>query len=178
MTTTIKRYPNRKLYNTETKRYITLDGIASLIRKGEDVDVIDHTTGEDLTSLTLSQIIFEQEKKKSGFLPQSVLTGLIQAGGETIQSLRRTVGSPLDMLRHIDEEIERRVSELIERGELARDEGARMLEKLVGRANAEEDLEALLQQHGVPTNDQVEQIRTQLDELTAKLEEIERSSQA
>ena len=69
MPITIKRYPNRKLYNTDTKRYITLDGIAELIRDGESVQVVDHTTNEDLTSLTLSQIIFEQEKKKSGFLP-------------------------------------------------------------------------------------------------------------
>ena len=67
----IKRYPNRKLYDTESKRYITLDGIARLIRKGEEVQVIDHTTDEDLTAVTLTQIIFEQEKKKGGFLPTS-----------------------------------------------------------------------------------------------------------
>ena len=64
----IKRYPNRKLYDTEAKKYITLDGIAELIRQGEEVVVIDHTTNEDLTAVTLTQIIFEQEKKSSGFL--------------------------------------------------------------------------------------------------------------
>jgi polyhydroxyalkanoate synthesis repressor PhaR len=53
----IKRYPNRKLYDTEAKSYITLEGVAALIRNGEDVQVIDHESGEDLTTLTLTQII-------------------------------------------------------------------------------------------------------------------------
>ena len=70
----IKRYPNRKLYDTDAKRYITLDGIAELIRDGAEVQVVDHTTNEDLTAVTLTQIIFEQEKRNSGFLPKSVLT--------------------------------------------------------------------------------------------------------
>ena len=50
----IKRYPNRKLYDTEAKQYVTLEQIAELIRSGKDVQVIDHESGEDLTALTLS----------------------------------------------------------------------------------------------------------------------------
>ena len=69
---TIKRYPNRKLYNTNSKSYITLDGIAALIRDGSEVEILDHGTGEDLTTVTLTQIIFEQEKKHAGFLPRSI----------------------------------------------------------------------------------------------------------
>jgi polyhydroxyalkanoate synthesis repressor PhaR len=91
----IKRYPNRKLYDTEAKRYITLDGIAELIRNGAEVQVVDHTTDEDLTAVTLTQIIFEQEKRNSGFLPKSVLTGLVRAGGDTLNTLRRNLKSPL-----------------------------------------------------------------------------------
>ncbi len=82
----IKRYPNRKLYNTSSKQYITLEGIADMIRNGEEVQILDHNTGEDLTALTLTQIIFEQEKKQGGFLPRSVLTGLVQAGGFLLAS--------------------------------------------------------------------------------------------
>ena len=101
----VKRYPNRKLYNTESKQYITLEGIAELIRAGDEVQILDHVTGEDLTAVTLTQIIFEQEKKQSGFLPRSVLTGLVQAGGETLGSLRRTLASPLDLFHQVDQEI-------------------------------------------------------------------------
>ena len=61
----VKRYQNRKLYDTSASRYVTLDDIATLIREGEDVQVIDNQNQEDLTSVTLTQIIFEQEKKKA-----------------------------------------------------------------------------------------------------------------
>ena len=53
----IKRYPNRKLYDTEAKRYITLDGIAELIREGAEVQVVDHTTDEDLTAVTFEKAL-------------------------------------------------------------------------------------------------------------------------
>src|SRR5687768_10581917 len=127
----IKRYPNRKLYDTAAKQYITLEGIAARIRDGEEVQIVDHATGEDLTTLTLTQIIFEQEKKQSGFLPRPVLTGLVQAGGETLSALRRTLASPLDMLRHVDEEIERRIQGLVKRGEMAEEEALRLRDKLL-----------------------------------------------
>ena len=78
---TIKRYPNRKLYNTETKQYITLDELAELIREGRELEVIDNANGEDLTVLTMTQVLFEQVKKQTGFLPRTLLAGLIQAGG-------------------------------------------------------------------------------------------------
>ena len=125
----IKRYPNRKLYNTETKRYITLDGIAGLIRDGDEVQIIDHVSDEDLTTLTLTQIIFEQEKKRGGFLPQAVLRDLIQAGGERLESITRT---PRELFHSVEEEIDRRLQELMNRGELAREEGGRLRQQMLG----------------------------------------------
>lgn len=179
----IKRYPNRKLYDTSVKRYITLDGISDLIREGKEVQVLDHNTGEDLTALTLTQIIFEQEKKNSGFLPRSVLTGLVKAGGETITTLRRTLASPLDMLNQVDEEIERRVQHLIKRGELAEDEGNRVLDKLVSQSGrflarviTEEDMEKYLEIRGVPTRKDLQKLGTQLDSLASALEDLQSST--
>ncbi len=91
----IKRYPNRKLYDTDTKRYVTLNDIAKMIRAGEEVVVVDHASDEDLTAVTLSQIIFEQEKQQGGFLPKAVLTNLVRAGGDTItSSAQRPDSSP------------------------------------------------------------------------------------
>ena len=58
----IKRYANRKLYNTETSRYITLKGIATLLEDGQEVEVIDNATGEDITGVTLSQILVDTER--------------------------------------------------------------------------------------------------------------------
>ena len=61
---TIKRYTNRKFYDNEEKGYITLDDITARIREGREVQVIDHESGEDITTVVLTQIIFEQEKKQ------------------------------------------------------------------------------------------------------------------
>ena len=60
----IKRYANRKLYNTETSRYITLKGIAKLLDEGESVQVVDKETGEDITQVALSQILVGNERAK------------------------------------------------------------------------------------------------------------------
>lgn len=84
----VKRYANRKLYDTERSCYVTLDDIAIMIRAGDDVRVIDNKSGEDLTSVTLAQIIFETEKKNS-FMPLSLLRGLIQDGGDAIGEFAR-----------------------------------------------------------------------------------------
>lgn len=82
----IKRYANRKLYDTQRSRYVTLDQIAGMIRAGEDVKIVDNNSKEDLTALTLTQILFEEEKK-GGFLPLAALRNIIQSGGESISSI-------------------------------------------------------------------------------------------
>ncbi len=90
----IKRYTNRKLYDTVESRYVTLDEIAAMIRAGAEVKVIDNRTREDLTSITLAQIIFEQEKKSSQ-TSLSTLLGLIRQGGEMAHQLVGGTGAEL-----------------------------------------------------------------------------------
>jgi polyhydroxyalkanoate synthesis repressor PhaR len=176
----IKRYPNRKLYDTAAKKYITLNGIAKLIRQGDEVQVVDHATNEDLTAVTLTQIIFEQEKRRGGFLPKSVLTGLVQAGGETMSSLRHSLTSSLGLWRQVDDEIEKRLEKLISRGELAREEGLRLREKLLRLSPSlgEQQLESLLHRRGIPTRDELQQLNDKLDSLYAKIDDIARESSA
>ena len=88
----IKRYANRKLYDTQRSRYVTLDQISEMIRDGEDVQILDNNTKEDLTSVTLAQIIFEEEKKQKSFLPLHAMRHLIQTGGESIQEFVAQAG--------------------------------------------------------------------------------------
>ncbi|HJZ88045.1 MAG TPA: polyhydroxyalkanoate synthesis regulator DNA-binding domain-containing protein [Polyangia bacterium] len=92
-TRVIKRYANRKLYDTQRSRYVTLDQIAEMIRSGEDVKIVDNNSKEDLTSVTLAQIIFEEEKKQKSFLPLSAMRSIIQSGGEAIQEAGARVRS-------------------------------------------------------------------------------------
>jgi polyhydroxyalkanoate synthesis repressor PhaR len=89
----IKRYANRKLYDTQRSRYVTLDQIAEMIRSGEDVKIVDNNSKEDLTSITLAQIIFEEEKKQKSFLPLGAMRNIIQQGGEAIEQASARVRS-------------------------------------------------------------------------------------
>jgi len=99
----IKRYQNRKLYNTETKKYITLRGIADLIQQGVEIQVRDHSTGEDITALTLTQIILDQERAQSGLLSNSYLTGLIRMGSVRFSAIQK------GKLHRIEDQIEKRL---------------------------------------------------------------------
>ena len=89
----IKRYANRKLYDTHDSRYVTLQQIAELVRDGEDVKIIDNTSKEDLTNVTLAQIIYEEEKKgaesKRAVASVSTLRTMIQQSGERFMTSLR-----------------------------------------------------------------------------------------
>ena len=99
----IKRYANRKLYDTEHSRYVTLDQISEMIRNGDDVKIVDNKTKEDLTTVTLAQIIFEEEKKQRSFLPLNAMRNIIQSGGEWFAEAQRRVQSILPGKRKDDE---------------------------------------------------------------------------
>lgn len=129
----IKRYSNRKLYDTDSKRYVTLEDLAEFIRQGEEVRVVDHVTGEDLTSVTLLQVIFEEEKKIGGLMPQIFLTRMIRAGGGAVSNLRSRLAS-IDPLQVVDEEIRRRIQALLEQGRITEEESARFLDLLIRKA--------------------------------------------
>ncbi len=83
---TIKRYQNRKLYDTHQSCYVTLDEIAEMIMRGEEVLVIDNRSKKDITSATLTQIIFEKQKRSKTTIPVSTLRDIIQIGGGTFSS--------------------------------------------------------------------------------------------
>jgi polyhydroxyalkanoate synthesis repressor PhaR len=90
---TIKRYANRKLYDTRDSRYVTLDHIAAMVRAGDDVRVVDNTTRADLTTATLAQIIFEEEKKTPR-LSVAGLRKIIQGGMPAAAPAAPATGAP------------------------------------------------------------------------------------
>ena len=83
----VKKYANRRLYNTATSSYVTLDDLATMIKEGGDFVVHDAKTGEDLTRAVLTQIIVEQEQKGQNLLPISFLRQLISFYGDSMQFL-------------------------------------------------------------------------------------------
>src|SRR2546426_7851078 len=86
---TIKKYANRRLYNTGTSTYVTLEDLATMVKSGEDFAVFDAKTGEDITRSVLTQIIFEQENKEGAqnLLPINFLRQLIRFYGDSMQML-------------------------------------------------------------------------------------------
>jgi polyhydroxyalkanoate synthesis repressor PhaR len=123
----IKRYTNRKLYDTVESRYVTLDEIAEMVKQGVEVKILDNRTKEDLTSVTLAQIVFEEEKKKNQ-MPLSVLREIIRRPGDSITDFISTQVSP--------------------RVDALKQEAGHRIEKLLGREGEAADLTpaALLQQ--------------------------------
>ncbi|MDR6263899.1 polyhydroxyalkanoate synthesis repressor PhaR [Roseobacter sp. N2S] len=83
----INRYASRRLYNTQTSEYVTLEEISELIKLGNDVEIRDRKTGEDLTRQFLLQIITEQESKGENVLPVNVLTGLVRSYSTAAQGV-------------------------------------------------------------------------------------------
>lgn len=99
MARVIKRYENRKLYDTEARRYVSLQELAELIRRGVDVQVIDNKTNEDITAQTLTQVILEEGKRGRNPLSKEMLHDIIRWGNsvldDSIHQLRQRVESLL-----------------------------------------------------------------------------------
>ena len=160
----IKRYANRKLYNTATSRYITLKGIAELIEAGEAVRVIDNESGEDITSVTLSQILVDTERS-SRRVPGTVLTDLIQRSGDALYSaLKRGVGPASEGL----DELQRNVRKLLSREGAGRREwiasASPDLDRMVQRAVAK-----VLHALDLPTRHDLEALEQRIDRLSELL---------
>ncbi len=112
----IKRYANRKLYDTQHSRYVTLDQISEMIRAGDEVKIVDNKTKEDLTSVTLAQIIFEEEKKQRSFMPLGAMRNIIQNGREWFAEAQRRVTSVLPFKREAGDETPEVVEDEVDDG--------------------------------------------------------------
>ncbi len=98
----IKRYQNRKLYDTSDSCYITLEEISEMIKQGEEVQIIDNTTKEDLTSVTLAQIIFEEQKNKTRILPLDMFKEIIRSSEEVIRGfVNKTIQNSSKEIEHV-----------------------------------------------------------------------------
>jgi polyhydroxyalkanoate synthesis repressor PhaR len=176
----IKKYANRKFYDTEDKRYVSLSGIASLVRAGEDVQVLDNQTGDDITGLVLSQILREQEKQ-TGLLPHALLTALIRRGTGGLEHLRGSLYSSFRALKTLEDDLDQRIETLAEKGEISLAEAQELREEMAARARerqvrAEErilqEIEDSLVRLGVPTNEDIEALNERLADIASKLDSL------
>jgi polyhydroxyalkanoate synthesis repressor PhaR len=141
----IKKYSNRKLYDTYTRRYITLEDIARLVRDGGDVTVVQRDTGEDLTPVILSQIV-AREERHGGNGHEAAADGIQERGQALLDYLRRTINMPAEI---VTGEVEKRVGDV---------------ESLVDGA-----LERALKRLNIPTRRDVIRLNARLDALESRL---------
>ena len=176
----IKRYPNRKFYDTEDKQYISLQGIASLVRAGEEIQVIDHKNGEDITTLILSQILREEERRDS-FLPQSLLTSLIRASSGGLEKLKRSFQASLKALEVLEDEVQENIDALVNKGEISLAEAQELREELLTRARLSQatleqriskEIEASLVRLRIPTRSDLETLNSQLEQMEGKIDSL------
>ena len=170
MTVLIKRYANRKLYNTAISRYITLKGIAELIEQGEEVRVIDNETGEDITSITLSQILVDNERGGRA-MPHSLLSSLIQRSGDALYSaLKRSVEDASGGIGEIQRNVRRAIH--------SHEEDARRLRNVWSGARTELDelvqgaVERVFRALDLPRRSDVEVLNANLERVADALERL------
>jgi len=103
----IKRYQNRKLYDTDASCYVTLDEIAEMIQQGEEVTVVDNRNQKDITAATLTQIIFEKQKRAEAPIPISTLRHIIQQGDGSFSAFlaKNADGSQIEVIQALERQV-------------------------------------------------------------------------
>jgi polyhydroxyalkanoate synthesis repressor PhaR len=165
----VKRYANRKLYDTERSCYVTLEDIAVMIRSGDEVKVIDNRTGEDLTTVTLAQIIFESEKKRN-FMPLPLLRKLIQERSEALGEIARgqveMVSAKAHELKESAQKLRGALGERLESTQQVADELQRMVEEKV-----KVGISGAMQRHPAVQHE-MQELRKKLQDLTQRVDKF------
>jgi polyhydroxyalkanoate synthesis repressor PhaR len=162
----VKRYANRKLYDTTTSRYVALDDIAAMVRSGEEVEVTENETGADLTAVTLAQIILEDERQKKNLLSLPLLRQIVRYGDRLADATNRGI----EALGEMRERAERRVSEIV-------NEGPTLLDDVL--TNSRQRIDDLQRRIDEGLKQSMERLRSapgvgpELDRLDSRLRELE-----
>ena len=142
----IKKYANRKLYDTKTSHYVTLDDISELVRQGADVQVVDRETGRDITSIILSQVVTSEERRT---VPNGYEDDRHERGQQLLGYVRDALNLPAAL---VGQEMEKR------RGDI---------ESVVDLA-----IERAMHRLAIPSRREVERLNRRLDELTARVDRL------
>lgn len=127
----IKKYQNRKLYDTQDSCYVTLDGIAKMIREGEEIAVVDNNTKDDVTALILTQVLYEQEKTNQSVLPVSILKHIVRSGSNNLfEFMQKYIFGAVDAHTKIQEDLRLHVERLSKKGELSTEESSSLLKQI------------------------------------------------
>jgi polyhydroxyalkanoate synthesis repressor PhaR len=180
---TIKRYSNRKLYDTREKRYLTLNHLGTLVGRGEKIQVVDNDSGKDITGVILSKALMDKEKESGGgFLPTELFSNLLQGKPhELLEYLRATWESGLDQIKGFESEIDRRFKGFLKSGKLTAKDALKLRDSLLDGLRhrwstlekaLESRIESAIEAIPVASRKDVERIEKQIEDLADLVERI------
>jgi polyhydroxyalkanoate synthesis repressor PhaR len=180
----IKKYANRKLYDTFNKRYLTMDRLAELIKAGKEVKIIDNETGDDLTSAIVSQLLAREETDTDKSVPSRVLIQMLRKGRGTLFGYgKKYVSLWQSALTMSKDEIEKLVNSLIKDHEISESEGNNLKKEIIGFANnlkswitdnIDQRVTEALDMMNLSTKAQVNDLSRRVEKLTKMVKDMEK----
>jgi len=182
----IKKYANRKLYDTTDKRYLTMDRLAELIKAGDEVSIVDNETGDDLTSAIVSQLLAREDAGTDKAVPSRVLMQMLRKGRGTLFGYgKKYVALWQSALTLSRDEIEKLVNSLIVDKEISESDGRNLKNEIFGFANnlkswimdnIDQRVSETLKALNLSSKDQVRELSRRVDELTKKVRDMEKKN--
>ena len=179
----IKKYANRKLYDTTDKKYISRTRLSELIKQGEDIIIIDNETGEDLTASIVSSLIATTRGKAGGTVSSGVLIQLFRKGGNALTDYaKRYVSFWQRSFTMAEDEIDDMVKKLVKSKEISTSEGTRLKREIMGFTTSlkewiseaiDKRLKEVLAATHLATKNQVSELNERIHTLEKKLEKFE-----
>jgi len=179
----IKKYANRKLYDTTDKKYISRTRLSELIKQGQDIVIIDNETGEDLTASIVSGLIATTRGKAGGTVSSSVLIQLFRKGGNALTDYaKRYVSFWQRSFTMAEEEIDDMVKGLVKSKEISQSEGIRLKKEVIGFTTAlkgwisdtiDRRLKELLAGTNLASKDHISELNLRISTLEKKLKALE-----
>jgi len=181
----IKKYANRKLYDMTDKKYVSLDRLAELIKDGEEISITDNTTGEDITSSIVSQLIARNKKVSQGEVTTSILIQLLRKGGGTLVDYAKKYSSLWQSaMTMAEDEVDKLVNLLVKDKELSESEGSKLKREIVGYAdnlkgwitdNIDQRIKEASGMMNLASKKQILSLTEKIEKLTKKVEKLEKS---
>ena len=184
----IKKYANRKMYDTHDKRYVSMVQLSELIKQGEEVMVIDNRTGEDITTSIISQLIGRDNKEKDKTVSSQLLMQLLRKGGGTLTDYAKKYMSLWQgAFNMAEDEVTQLVNRLVKNKELSISEAGKLKKEIIGYTSSlknwisdsiDKRVGEVLQSMNLATNDHLKVLSVKVDALSKKVKQLENEKAA
>jgi len=180
---TIKKYANRKIYDTTEKVYISLDRVLELIQAGEDVAIVDNTSGRDITASVVSRLLARNDPQRERNVPSGLLISLLRKGGGTLADYsRRYAALWRNALTLAEDEIDKRINRLVSDRTISGVEGKKLKNEIVAyteniksliREKMDQRVNEVLERMHLAHRETVDQLFDEVERLRQKVKRLE-----